>query len=109
MSETMVLNEDDVMELLAFLVSAARIQLDEPPYYAPMRLLSAAERLSLLAINRASPEGRQALEEIKTQILQIERGRRLSERPEDVPRLDALCRTVAQHLVNHTGLARRSP
>ena len=38
MSPAMVMNEEEAMELLAFLVTAARIQVDEPPDYAPMRL-----------------------------------------------------------------------
>jgi hypothetical protein len=60
--QTMVLTEYEAIELLAFLVSAARIQLDEEPNKAPRRLLTAAERLSLLVLSRASPESRKALE-----------------------------------------------
>jgi uncharacterized protein DUF6092 len=109
MSQSMVLTEEEAMELLAFLIAAARIQLDEPPQYAPMRLLSAAERLSQLVLNRVSPKGHAALETIQTEISQIERGRRLSENSQDLVRLDGLCRTVAQYLVDWTGLAQRSP
>jgi len=37
---------DAVVEVLAYLVSAARTQLDEAAEYAPMRLLTAASRLA---------------------------------------------------------------
>src|SRR3954466_9330293 len=40
-----VLDEDDALELLAFLVTAARTQVDEAAEYGPMRLLAAAHRL----------------------------------------------------------------
>lgn len=37
---------DDALEVLAYLITAARTQLDEAAEYAPMRLLTAAERLA---------------------------------------------------------------
>lgn len=40
-----VLTEAQVVEVLAYLVTAARTQLDEAAEYAPMRLLTAARRL----------------------------------------------------------------
>ena len=41
-----VLNEGDAVELLAYLVTSARTQVDEAAEYAPMRLLTAAGRLA---------------------------------------------------------------
>jgi Family of unknown function (DUF6092) len=38
----MVLTEDEALELLAFLVTAARTQLDEAAEYGSLRLLTAA-------------------------------------------------------------------
>jgi Family of unknown function (DUF6092) len=38
----MVLTEDEALELLAFLVTAARTQLDEASEYGSLRLLTAA-------------------------------------------------------------------
>ena len=43
------------LEVLAYLVSAARTQLDEAAEYAPMRLLTAAQRLAG-ALPHAAPE-----------------------------------------------------
>src|SRR3954471_9290713 len=41
-----VLDEDEALELLAYLVTAARTQVDEAAEYGPLRLLTAAVRLS---------------------------------------------------------------
>ena len=46
MPATWVLDEDDALELLAHLVTAARTQVDEATEYGPMRLLTAARRLA---------------------------------------------------------------
>ncbi len=40
-----VLDEDEALELLAYLVTAARTQVDEAAEYGPLRLLTAAHRL----------------------------------------------------------------
>jgi hypothetical protein len=41
-----VLDEDEALELLAYLVTAARTQVDEAAEYGPLRLLTAARRLA---------------------------------------------------------------
>jgi hypothetical protein len=46
MASAMVLTEDEALELLAFLITAARTQLDEAAAYGPLRLLTAAGRLA---------------------------------------------------------------
>ena len=56
MSSPLVLSEDEALELLAFLVTAARTQVDETKEYGPLRLLSAANRLAEAIRHRASPE-----------------------------------------------------
>ena len=45
MSDATVLTEDEALELLAFLVTAARTQVNEPNEYAPLRLLTAARKV----------------------------------------------------------------
>jgi len=40
-----VTNPDALLEVLAYLVTAARTQLDEAAEYAPMRMLTAGQRL----------------------------------------------------------------
>lgn len=56
MPPTWVLDEDDALELLAYLVTAARTQVDEAAEYGPMRLLTAAHRLADAIGPRSSPE-----------------------------------------------------
>jgi hypothetical protein len=46
MPSQFVLDEDDALELLAYLITAARTQVDEAAEYGPMRLLTAAHRLA---------------------------------------------------------------
>ena len=58
MSENWVLKEDEAIELLALLISSARIQMDEPAHYGPLRLLTATERLSNMIVERSSDKSR---------------------------------------------------
>jgi hypothetical protein len=51
-----LLSEDDVAELLAFLVTAARTQTDEAPEYGPLRLMTAATTLAGKVGDGGSPE-----------------------------------------------------
>lgn len=51
---TGVLTEDEALELLAYLVTSARTQVDEAAEYGPMRLLTAARRLGEAIAARSS-------------------------------------------------------
>jgi hypothetical protein len=46
MTDRLVLSETDAVEVLAFLITATRTQLDEAAEYAPLRLLTGATRLA---------------------------------------------------------------
>ena len=61
MTAPWVLDEDDALELLAYLVTAARTQVDEAAEYGPMRLLTAAHRLAEAMGPRSSAETAAAL------------------------------------------------
>lgn len=52
MDDRLVLSEDEVFEVIAFLVTAARLLPDEPTDYGPARLLTAAQRLCAFAAVR---------------------------------------------------------
>ena len=106
MSENMALTEDEALELLAFLVTAARTQASEPNEYGPLRLLSAASRLSQFMLERASPETRALLTGPLREIPSTDT--RMTDYEGYVARLDALCSAVAQHLVRHFGLEEAS-
>ena len=60
MTTTWVLDEDDALELLAYLITAARTQCDEAAEYGPMRLLTAAHRLADRIASRSSDENASA-------------------------------------------------
>jgi Family of unknown function (DUF6092) len=100
----MVLTEDEALELLAYLVTAARTQVDEPPEYGPMRLLTAAGRLANFVAARASPETRALLD---GPLRQIPDTAVLTADPAGyTAQLDGVCQAVAQHLARHFGLDR---
>jgi len=99
-----VLDEGDGVELLAYLVTAARTQLDEAAEYAPMRLLTAARRLAEMAEPNASARLRPLLRDIRQGC--SETAVQAGDPAGYVERLDALCRTVAEYLVRSLGLDR---
>jgi hypothetical protein len=96
-----VMTEDEALELLVFLVTAARTQVDEPPEYAPLRLLTAAQRLGEAILERVSPETRQLLSGPMRHIAEVQTP---SADPDGyTTTLDAMCAAIAQHLVAHFG------
>jgi Family of unknown function (DUF6092) len=97
----LVLSEGEALELLAFLVTAARTQVDEAPEYAPLRLLTAAQRLSAAILARVSPATRQVLSESLAQIVAVETPR--ADPDGYRAKLDALCAALARHLLAHFG------
>jgi hypothetical protein len=96
-----VLDEDDALELLAYLTTAARTQVDEAAEYGPMRLLTAAHRLAEVMTSRASPETAEVLEGqlARMPLLAVPR----DERSSYVEELDGVCRELAAHLVGRYG------
>ena len=97
-----VLEESDGVELLAYLVTAARTQVDEAAEYAPMRLLTAAGRLAEMAEPNASARLQPLLRDIRQGC--SETAVQAGDPAGYVERLDALCRTVAEYLVRSLGL-----
>ena len=99
-----VLDQADAVELLVYLVTAARTQVDEAAEYAPMRLLTAAGRLAEMAEPNASAGLRPLLRDIRQGC--SETAVQAGDPAGYVERLDALCRTVAEYLVRSLGLDR---
>ena len=101
MASAMVLTEDEALELLAFLITAARTQLDEAAEYGPLRMLTAAGRLADFMAERASPATREflagPLKALPEAVLRSVDPSRYADQ------LDAVCRAVADHLVSHFG------
>jgi len=97
-----VLDEHDGVELLAYLVTAARTQADEAAEYAPMRLLTAAGRLAEMIEPNASAGLRPLLRDVRQGC--SETAVQAGDAAGYVERLDVLCRTVAEYLVRSLGL-----
>lgn len=63
-----VLTEDQAMQLIAFLTSAAEISIHEPTYYGSFRLLDAASRLMGFMLEHDPPRTGEFLRELKTEL-----------------------------------------
>lgn len=102
MSARLVLTEDEALEAVAFLVTAARTLLDEPADYGPMRLLSAAQQVAANAAPRSAPAAQGLLLRLSGE---IPSGLRERLRDPGAYRtfLDGLCRTVAEELARRAG------
>jgi hypothetical protein len=101
----MVLSEDEALELLAFLVTSARTQVDEAAEYGSLRLLTAAGRLADAIGDRVSPDTRAFLSGPLRQVPDL--AVRSADPEGYTAALDAVCRAVGQLLVAHFGLDRR--
>ena len=49
------LSENEIVELFVYFLTTARVQIDDPNHYGPMRLLFAAEKLRDFVAGRTSP------------------------------------------------------
>ncbi|MGD9528214.1 DUF6092 family protein [Pseudonocardia sp.] len=94
-----VLGEDEALELLAYLVTSARTQVDEAAEYGPLRLLTAARRLGAMIASRASAPTAEFVSGPLDAAPELAVPR--DGRAEYVARLDELCRALATHLAAH--------
>ena len=100
----MMVTEDDVFELLAFLVTSARLCVDEPKLYGTFRLVDAASRLIGFALKSDQLEDKQPLQQLKDEI--DEKKFLLTTDQEGyVKFLDDLTRKVARELKERAGVA----
>jgi len=68
MSQRMVVSEEDLYEVLAFLFSSAHILVQEPHLYGTFRLIDAASRLVAFALESGQLEDEQFLRELKEDV-----------------------------------------
>ena len=87
-----VLDEDEALELLAYLITAARTQVDEAAEYGPLRLLTAAHRLADAIAPRSSEATAAFVAGPLAQMPELAVPR--DEREQYVGRLDELCRAL---------------
>ncbi len=102
MSENWVLTEAEAIELLALLITSARIQMEEPAHYGPLRLLTATERLSAIALERSSDQSRAFLQDAIERIPAMHMA--MSDVESYTASLDHLSRAVAGCLLRHSCL-----
>ncbi|MDE2820792.1 MAG: DUF6092 family protein [Chloroflexota bacterium] len=107
MSENWVLTEAEAVELLALLITSARIQMDEPAHYGPLRLLTATERLSAMMLERSSDKSKAFLQDNIERIPEMHMA--MSDVETYKSALDQLCREVAGCLLRHSELEGASP
>jgi hypothetical protein len=91
-----VLSESAAVEVLAYLITAARTQVDEAAEYAPMRLITAAQKLGRHMATEASRPVRELLGVLDT-FAPTSTPR--TDRAAYVARLDTLCVALADCLV----------
>jgi hypothetical protein len=104
MEQRMMLTEDDVLELLAFLVTSARLCVDEPKLYGTFRLVDAASRLIGFVLENDRLEDKQPLQQLKDEIDE-KKFLMTTDQEEYVQFLDDLTRKVARELKQRDGVA----
>lgn len=102
LAKSMVLSEADALELFAFLIASARIQMDEPSQYASMRLLTAAENLREFVKEHVSSDTQKLFD--KTVDLTTHAQIHMADTEGYSDTLDELCGMVAQYLLKQSGL-----
>lgn len=100
----LVLTKESALEVLAFLVTAARTQTEEAAEYGPMRLLMGARLLAEGMSAAVSDDD--TLRELVTEVAALEPVRTPTrDRDAYLATLDALCLRVADALVAQAGRA----
>lgn len=95
-SNDAAITEAQALEVLAYLVTAARTQIDEAAEYAPLRLMTAAGRLAEAMESNASEPVRQLIAAVGTMpSTAVPR----ADRDAYVARVDAVCEAVADCLL----------
>ena len=67
-SGSCVLTEEEALQLIAFLTSAAEISIHEPTYYGTFRLMDAASRLMGFMLGHETPRSEPFLRELKAEV-----------------------------------------
>jgi Family of unknown function (DUF6092) len=96
MTDALVLSESDALDVLAYLITAARTQLDEAAEYGPLRLLGAARLLAQRLAPRASAPTATLLSAVDAF---APTATPRADRDAYVARLDQLCVAVADCLL----------
>jgi hypothetical protein len=104
MEQRMMLTEEDVFELLAFLATSARLCVDEPKLYGTFRLLDAASRLIGFVLESDQLENKQPLQQLKDEVDE-KKFLMTTDQEGYVKFLDDLTRKVARELKERASVA----
>ena len=97
------LSENEIVELFVYFLTTARVQIDDPDHYGPMRLLFAAEKLRDFVSGRTSPELQKLFEDTEPIINSAHIAVNNTEK--FTTELDRLSTIVAEYLVKVSGLS----
>ena len=97
------LSENEIVELFVYFLTTARVQIDDPNHYGPMRLLFAAEKLRDFVAGHTSP----ALQKLFKDTEPIINGAHIvvNDTEKFTAELDRLSTVVAEYLVKVSGLS----
>ncbi len=99
-SHNPIVSEAAAIEVLAYLITAARAQMDEAAEYAPMRLITAAQKLGGHMVPKASRPVQELLRALDTF---APTATPRADRDEYLAQLDGLCVVLADCLLALTG------
>ena len=98
-----LLSENEVVELFVYFLTTARVQIDDPDHYGPMRLLFAAEKLRDFVAGRTSPALQKLFEDTEPVINSAHIV--VNDTEKFTAELDRLSAVVAEYLVKVNGLS----
>ena len=98
-----LLSENEVVELFVYFLTTARVQIDDPDHYGPMRLLFAAEKLRDFVAGRTSPALQKLFEDTEPIINSAHIV--VNDTEKFTGELDHLSTIVAEYLVKISGLS----
>ena len=97
------LSENEIVELFVYFLTTARVQIDDPNHYGPMRLLFAAEKLRDFVAGRISPSLQKLFEDTEPVINRAHIV--VNDTEKFTAELDHLSTVVAEYLVEVSGLS----
>ena len=98
-----ILSENEVVVLFVYFLTTARVQIDDPNHYGPMRLLFAAEKLRDFVAGRISPSLQKLFEDTEPVINRAHIV--VNDTEKFTAELDHLSTVVAEYLVEVSGLS----
>ena len=97
------LSENQIAELFVFFLTTARVQIDDPDHYGPMRLLFAAEKLRDFVSGRTSPTLQKLFEDTEPIINSAHIA--VNDTEKFTTELDRLSTIVTEYLLEVSGLS----